>query len=64
MSKQTSFFNNETSFRNIFQYNANTQINIPILPQIKITFAFYQPGYRSPIYRGKESPDSKEQHTG
>ena len=30
----------------------------------KSTFTFYQPGYRSPIYWGEESPDSKEQHTG
>ncbi len=30
-----------------------------------ITFAFYQPGYRSPALGGREeSPDSTEQHTG
>jgi len=33
------------------------------LAKIKTTFALYQPGYRS-AFGGKESPDSKEQHTG
>ena len=30
----------------------------------KTTFVGYQPGYRYPIYRVEESPDSKGQHTG
>ena len=32
--------------------------------KIRFIFALYQPGYRPDIIVGKESPDSKEQHTG
>ena len=34
------------------------------MPDNKIIFVIYQPGYRFPIYREEESPDSKGQHTG
>jgi len=38
----------------------HVQHNVAI---IKFIFALYQPGYRGAI-GAKESPDSKEQHTG
>jgi len=39
-------------------------VPISVKQKIKITFAFYQPGYRVPGNWDQESPDSKEQHTG